>query len=178
VEKIYRYHGDPIAAFDDFEQNRGDDGQPAWQPENWANPTTAALTPLPEGGNALKISFKGGDKMKAAAGKNVDLNLTGAKAIVLDLHSSMPHGFNVSLLFSTRPNWEGFESRPIFVRPGWNRNLRFPLDLDDFKSAKTEWKSYDTPFQPRATVGRIAFLLYNLTEAGEVQVDSLRVERD
>jgi len=99
------------------------------------------------------------------------------KAVVLDIHSGFSEGFSASLWFQTRPDWDGFESRPIFIRPGWNRNLRFPLNLDDFKSSKTGWKNHDSTFHPRNDVSRTGLVLYNLGVAGEVRVDSIRFEK-
>ena len=175
-EKIYRYNGPPLPVVENFGLVTGPDGLPVWSVQDWGNPAAAEIAATPGGGHALKIAFRSGDKMKAAAGRNIEMNLGGAHAIVLDIYSSLPHGFNVALLFSTKPDWLGYESRPIFVRPGWNRNVRFPLNLDDFKTAKNEWKTYDQPFAPRENVGRLDFLLYNLNENGEVKMESLRIE--
>jgi len=175
-EKLYRYSGPELPAFDDFEQAADAEGVPAWRAEDWGNAVTAASAPG-QHGRALKVVFKGGDKAKAAVGRNVELDLANAKALVLDLHSSMKQGFNVAILYQTRPDWTGFESRPVFVRPGANKNLRFPLALDDFKSSKTDWKQYDTAFKPRGQVSRITILLYNLENNGEVSIDNLRIEK-
>jgi hypothetical protein len=175
VEKTYRYHGPPLEVFDAFDGIA--EGQTVWQVDDWANPTQAAVVANPGGGHALKLDFKGGDKMKAAVGRNLELDLSAAKSVVVDIYSSLPHGFNAALLFQTKPDWFGFESRPVFIRPGWNRNLRFPLDLDDFKTAKNDWKAYDQPFRPRNAVGHLHILLYNLGVAGEARIESIRIEK-
>ncbi|HYF50291.1 MAG TPA: DUF4159 domain-containing protein [Planctomycetota bacterium] len=175
-EKTYRYNGPALKPFEDFAEAKDAEGKAIWQAEEWANPTSFEYVADGEQ-RLLKVTFKGGDKMKAAVGRSVNLDLTNAKSVVVDLHSSLRHGFNVSLLMSSMPDWQGFESRPVFVRPGWNRNLRFPLDRDDFKSAKSEWKTYDSAFKPRDHVARLAVLLYNLEEDGEVKIGSIRVEK-
>lgn len=174
-EKIYRYHGPAIKPLDDFEQIVFADGEPVWRAAEWANP--GKLGSASVGGNrALKVDFQGGDKHKAAVEREVNLDLGDAKAVVLDLHSSLTHGLNVSILFHTRDG-SSYESRPVYVRPGWNRNLRFPLAQGDFKSSKNEWKAYDQPFEPRTGVLRLAVLFYNLNEDGAAMIDSLRIER-
>ena len=175
-EKIYRYNGPPLKVVDAFANAVGPDEKSIWSIQEWGNPAKFELTSSADGIRAIKIVFQGGDKMKAAAGRNVEMNLGTASSIVVDIHSSLPHGFNVALLFSTKPDWLGYESRPIFIRPGWNRNVRFPLNLDDFKTAKNDWKVYDQPFKPRESVGHIDFLLYNLNESGDVKIESMRVE--
>ncbi|MCZ7648923.1 MAG: DUF4159 domain-containing protein [Planctomycetota bacterium] len=174
--KLYRYHGPPLRVFDDFVSAGAEAGGKAWRVEEWSNP--AAAEPAQAAGEpVLRVRFKGGDKMKAAVGRAVELNLAQARALVLDLHSGLPNGFNVALLLQTGPDWSSFETRPVYVRPGWNRGIRFPLDLDDFKSDKTEWKAYDTPFRPREQVVRVVVLLYNLREDGTVLLKDLRIEK-
>lgn len=174
-EKIYRYHGPAIKPYDDFEQIAYGDGEPVWRAAEWAN--AGKVSSASTGGNrALKVDFQGGDNHKAAVEREVNLDLSDAKALVLDLHSSLPHGLNVSVLFHARDG-SSYESRPVYVRPGWNRNLRFPLAQGDFKSSKNEWKAYDQPFEPRTGVLRLAVLLYNLKEDGAAMIDSLRIER-
>lgn len=174
-EKIYRYHGPAIKPYDDFEQIAYGDGEPVWRAAEWAN--AGKVSSASTGGNrALKVDFQGGDNHKAAVEREVNLDLSDAKALVLDLHSSLPHGLNVSVLFHARDG-SSYESRPVYVRPGWNRNLRFPLAQGDFKSSKNEWKAYDQPFEPRTGVLRLAVLLYNLNEDGAAMIDSLRIER-
>ncbi|MCY3020393.1 MAG: hypothetical protein NTW87_15345, partial [Planctomycetota bacterium] len=72
-----------------------------------------------------------------------------------------------------------YETRPVFVRPGWNRNLRIPLNLGDMKSgaSKQPWKEYDTPFEPRNDIQRITFLFYNLGDSGAVKLGPLKLEQ-
>jgi hypothetical protein len=176
IEKLYRYHGPALPPFDDFEQAQSADGAPTWVGEDWGNPAQVAVVQTAEG-RLLRATFSGGDKAKVVLSRGVELDLSRAKSVVLDIYSGLSEGLNAALLFNTRPNWEGFETRPIFIRPGWNRNLRFPLDLDDFKTTKSDWKNYDAPFAPRNEVARLSVLIYNLHVGGEVRVDSLRVER-
>ena len=72
-----------------------------------------------------------------------------------------------------------YESRAVFVRPGWNRNLRFPLEMGDMKSSAgpTPWKAYDMPFEPRNAIDRISVLIYNLNETGMVQIGPIREQK-
>jgi hypothetical protein len=175
-QKIYRYSGPDLPVVDDFESNTTAENIPVWVVEDFSNP--AHLTTVKEGeGQALKVTFQGGDKMKAAIGRIFEVDLSSAKSVIFDLHLTVSHGYNVAMLFQTKGDWTGYESRPVFIRPGWNRNLRFPLDLDDFKSSKTEWKSYDTAFKPRENIGKVVIMLYNMNDAGEARIDSLRIEK-
>ena len=176
MAKLYRYHGAPLAVFDEFDRNVNEAGEPVWAIEEWGNPGEVAIE-RNVGGHELRVRMKSGDKAKVVLSRLVELDLSGAKAVVFDLHSGFQEGFNAALLFQTKPDWNGYETRPVYIRPGWNRNLRFPLTLDDFKSSKTGWKEYNTPFQPRTDVGRLCVLLYNLHVNGDVRIDKLRIER-
>jgi hypothetical protein len=176
IEKTYRYKGTPIKPFDEFELTNYQDGTPIWGTEDWGSAGQIGTVWTPEG-REMKVTFKGGEKAKVVVTRLVDLDLGQAKAVVLDLFSALPEGINASLLFATKPDWDGFETRPIFIRPGWNRNLRFPLTLGDFKSSRSQWKNYDTAFEPRVEVGRLSILLYNLGVDGEARVDNLRIEK-
>jgi hypothetical protein len=176
IEKLYRYSGPPLPMFDDFEQAAYPDGHPVWEAADWGDPGQLAAVQTGEG-RLLKVALARGERNKVVLTRAADVDLAGIKAVVLDMHSGLSAGFSASLWLQTRPDWDGFESRPIFVRPGWNRNLRFPLNLDDFKSSKTGWKNYDSAFHPRNDVSRIGLVLYNLGVAGEVRVDSIRFEK-
>jgi hypothetical protein len=72
-----------------------------------------------------------------------------------------------------------YETRPLFVRPGWNRNLRFPLGLGDMKSSvsKQPWKEYDTSFEPRNALERFSILIYNLSDSGSVKIGAIRFQQ-
>jgi len=173
--KLYRYNGPALKAFDDFERATNADGDPIWVAQDWGNPTTSAPAGKP-GERTLRVKLEKGEKFKGAVARVFEVDLSQAKSIVLDLHSAFGQGVNVALLFNARGG-EGYESRPVFVRPGWNKNLRFPLALDDFKSSLANWKEYDQPFNARAQTTRLMILIYNHSENGEVQLTNLRIEK-
>jgi hypothetical protein len=197
VAKLYRYHGPPLKPFDNFTDTHYPDGVPVWSAQEFGNPAETgfvpgASEPRPSGsgvapladargskpsGKAFRALCRGGDKGKVLLGRKTDLDLADAKAIVVDLYWGLGEGIHAALLFQTRPDWDGFETRPIFLRPGWNRNLRFPLNLDDFKSNKTNWKNHDAAFRPRNDVSQLTVVLYTLNEAGELRMESIRIEK-
>ena len=104
--------------------------------------------------------------------------MSKTRALVFDLHSGLTQGLNVSMMFYCKDG-KVYESRAVFIRPGWNRNMRFPLEMGDMKSnsGATPWKNYDNPFEPRDKVERIAVLIYNLTETGTVKVGPIREQK-
>jgi hypothetical protein len=176
-EKIYRYNGPALPALDDYTVDLDKWNKPIWRAEaDWCNPTEMWLLPdVHEKTKVLSVRFTGGEKFKAAVARLLDTDLSAAQALVFDAYSDLKSGANVSLLFNCK-NDRAFESRPVFVRPGWNRNLRFPLNLGDLKSnaSKEPWKNHDTPFEPRNEIERITILIYNLSDSGAMKLGPIR----
>jgi hypothetical protein len=178
-EKMYRYKGPPLPVLDDYTVTLDQWQKPVWVAEQeWCNPTELRfLDDDALKSKAVALDFKGGQKFKAAATRFGQVDLSNSNALVFDLHSSVGRGCNVALLLVSKDG-PSYESRPVFVRPGWNRNLRFPLDKGDMKSSasKEPWKEYDTPFEPRNAIERITILIYNLTDSGSVKIGPLRLQ--
>lgn len=175
-EKVYRYKGPKLPVLDDFQTMMDQYNKPIWQPEkDWCNETAMHFT-LGQNAKAdlLQVTCTGGTKFKSAVTRFMPCDLSGTRALVFDLNSSLAQGLNVSLLFNTKDG-KAYESRAVFVRPGWNRGLRFPLDMGDMKSSasKVPWQAYDTSFEPRKEVERMTILMYNLNESGTIQIGPL-----
>ena len=179
-EKIYRYKGPALPVLDDFSVLLDQWTKPTWAAEkDWCNETLLAFdNNKVEKATIARVTCKAGEKFKAAITRYGLRDLSQTRALVLDLHSSLAQGLNVSLMFHAKDD-KVYESRAVFVRPGWNRNLRFPLEMGDMKSSAgpTPWKSYDTPFEPRNAVDRISVLIYNLNESGTVLVGPIREQK-
>ncbi len=158
-----------------------------WRVEAWGNPGEVSLAPDGAGGEALRIDLKAGDKHKVAVKYDIPahegrrLDLSGVQSILMDVYNGYHGGFRLSLVITTvndRNAWRDFETRSVYLRPGWNRNLCFPLTGATFKSRETGWKGYDTPLANAGTCGKLSFFFYN---GGRIQtavtVDNIRFER-
>jgi len=179
-EKLYRYNGPALPVADDFSVANDQNNKPFWVAEKeWCNETQLwVLDEKPEKSKVLAVRFSSGAKHKAAVARQGAMDLSKSLALVFDLHSDLKSGCNIALLINTKGG-RAYETRPVFSRPGWNRNLRFPLNLGDFKSSasKEPWKEYDTPLEPRDQVERVTVLIYNLTESGAVKIGPLRIQK-
>jgi hypothetical protein len=180
-EKIYRYNTGPeLPVLDNFTVLEDHYKKPVWIAEkDWCNETALEIVDdKAEKGKVARVTCKAGEKFKAAITRASDCDLSATHALVFDLHSTLTQGFNVALLFH-RKDGKAFESRVVFVRPGWNRNLRFPLEMGDMKSdaGPQPWKNYDTPFEPRNAIDRMSVLLYNLNESGTVIIGPIREQK-
>ncbi|HYG75803.1 MAG TPA: DUF4159 domain-containing protein [Planctomycetota bacterium] len=178
-EKLYRYSGPELPVFDNYLEPLDKWNKPIWSAEaEWCNETQ--LWTIDDKTEKMKIQavrFSGGTKHKAAIARNGLIDLSKTQAVVFDLHSDLKSGCNIALLINTKDG-KAYETRPVFSRPGWNRNLRFPLNMGDLKSSasKVPWKDYDTPLEPRDQVERITILIYNLTESGAVKIGPLKLQ--
>ena len=180
VEKIYRYKGAPLPVLDDFSVLTDKWQKPIWLAEKeWCNDTQMQIGKDPEENrDLLLLRFAGGPKFKAAVTRNASLDLGGVQAVVFDLNSGVQRGLNVSLMFNLK-NGKAYETRPVYVRPGWNRNLRFPLNMGDMKSSAspTPWKDYDTAFDAAGGVERMSVLIYNLADGGTAKIGPIELQR-
>jgi hypothetical protein len=120
----------------------------------------------------------GGANFKAAVTRTGLADLAATRALVFDMFSKLKQGFYVSLLFVCTDN-RSYETRGVFVRPGWNRNLRFPLNLGDMKSntGKPPWKEHSVTFEPRNEVERFSILFYNQSDTGYVKIRPIRRQK-
>jgi hypothetical protein len=183
-EKIYRYKGPPLPVLDDFTVLTDQWNKPIWRIEEkkeneppWTNPTALAFeNSVTEKSKIARVSCGGGTLFKSVITRYGDVDLSKTQALVFDLNSGLAKGINVSLIFWNKDD-KAYETRCVFVRPGWNRNLRFPLGMGDFKSASNSWQKYDAAFEPRNAVARFAIMLYNLTDSGTVLIGPIREQK-
>jgi hypothetical protein len=147
--------------------------------KEWCNQTALRIAEDPDDRRVTAlVDFAGGDKFKAAITRYGVSDLSAVQAIVLDLYSSLKRGFDVSFLFFGKDG-AVYETRPLFVRPGWNRNLRFPLNLGDLKSSASNppWRAHDVTFEPRNAIERFSILFYNQNDTGYVKIGPIRQQK-
>lgn len=150
----------------------------------WSNPGRITIAPDGAGGKALRVDMREGEKHKVAVKYEIPaqqgrrLDLSGAKSIVLDLYNSHHGGFGASLVLTTfGQTWQDFESQSVYLKPGWNRNIRFSLTGKTFKTRKTGWKNYDSSVENPENCGKITLLLYNRGRIeASVLLDNIRLE--
>jgi len=159
-----------------------------WTLETWGNAGAVSLAPDGAGGEALRVDLQKGDKHKVAVKYDIPahegrrLDLSKVQAIVLDVYNGHQGGFRLSLVITTvgdKNDWRDFETPSLYLRPGWNRNARFPLAGAQFKSRETGWANFDTPLANAATCGKLAFFFYNGERIStSVTVDNIRFEAE
>lgn len=160
-----------------------------WAGEKWGNPVTLSRSDDGTGGGALRVRVAPGAATRAAvsftvpdaAGRRMDVG--GARAQYADVFNAGNSEVKVSLSLTnqTGSGWDEFETAPVELRPGWNRNVRFVLS--GMRSRRAE----SSP-DPRVRRGYIYGLhggkacakvtyYFHTAAAGEFLLDNLRWEK-
>jgi hypothetical protein len=175
-----------VTPLEDFDTLRP--GPSAWAAEAWGNPADVWLAPDGAGGQALRVDMQPGTGGRvalrylppASTGRRIDLS--GAAALVLDLYNGHTDPLDVSLVLTTYDDahgWRDFESRPLTLRPGWNRMVRFGLHGADFRSRETGWRNFDSRLANPDLCGKLGLFLYNgsIRETAPVLIDNMGLQR-
>ena len=129
-----------------------------------------------QGQKALRITLPGqGAKGKLHLRREVELDLSQATALLVDITSPAAN-LSAALALKSSPGDIYQEIKPVSLKAGLNARVRFPLDKDIWKNAKTNWEYNGLPVNLK-TVFRLILLLNTGEESsGSFVVDNLRVE--
>jgi hypothetical protein len=129
-----------------------------------------------QGKSALRITLRGkGAKGKLHLRREVNMDLSQASAVLVDV-TSPADNLSVALALKSAPNDIYQEIKPVSLKAGLNRGIRFPLDRNVWKNEKTKWE-YNGPPVNLQSVRRLILLLNTGEESkGAFVIDSLRVE--
>ena len=129
-----------------------------WEVDNKAEAVvlTVVQTNATEGTHALLIDFPKQGRDKVIVCHAVNRDLTSIGGLVLDATNPQSSALDVAIALQTGSNWEWFESKPVTLKPGLNKNVRFDLTGKKFKSNRT--KTLDTALQYTDAVSNVAEL--------------------
>lgn len=169
------YAGEEAVVFhvyDDFEKEN------EWAVESAADHAELSLADgnASEGARALCVKFKACGKGQFEIRREVDLNLSGARHLSVDiLNEADP--MQVKLAVRTYPGMKLFESPAQPLEKGWNKNLQFGLTSKDISSKgdsvySSDWSYYND------MVTRLSFVFGEEdNQEGTVYVDNMRFDR-
>ncbi|HEY3320689.1 MAG TPA: cellulase family glycosylhydrolase [Planctomycetota bacterium] len=129
-----------------------------------------------QGNKALRITLKGkGAKSKLHLRREVDMNLSQASTVVLDI-TAPADDMTAALAFKCAPGDIYQEARPTTLHSGLNKDVKFALDQSIWKSHKSNWEYSGPPINLQC-VRRIILLLGNGEESrGSFLVDNMRID--
>jgi len=131
---------------------------------------------ITQGQKALRVALRGkGRKGKMLLRRDVEIDLSQASGLVIDVHSTSDK-MSVALALKCRPNDIYQEAKPVNLKKGLNRDVRLVLDSKDWKNAETKWEYGGPPVNPDK-VFRVMLLVFTGNEdKGAITFDNLRVE--
>ncbi len=158
-----------------FESFEGDISQ--WQPV--ANTLLIKSNAYPtDGSKSLRIDYQGAFVPNGTTPeffykpqKGI-IDVSSFSHVQFDVYNPGPP-IQMDMAFKTGPVTEWIESNSITVSSGWNRNLDIPLLGNNFKSARTAWKMWDT-LRNSNQVREIHFKINNTYGLGTIYLDNIR----
>ncbi|MGQ9778339.1 MAG: hypothetical protein ACUVRM_00475 [Bacillota bacterium] len=139
--------------------------------DNNATGVALATEYASEGKQSLKLSFFG-PGLKACAYIDKDMDLSNAKAVMLDLYNATSGG-KVAVAVCTGDSWKWQESQMIEVGPGWNKGLSFDLTSANWKSADTGWAYVAKPVDLDKVKRFVVLFWEGLEKSGAVYIDNI-----
>ncbi|MCY3024365.1 MAG: cellulase family glycosylhydrolase [Planctomycetota bacterium] len=128
-----------------------------------------------QGKKALRITLRDkGLRGKIQLRRDVSLDLSQASAVLVDITSSSDQ-FSAALGLKTSGDMYQ-ESKAVQLRNGLNREVRFPLEGNNWKNAQSKWEFTGPPVNLQSVRRMVLLFLTNDESRGVIQVDNLRVE--
>ena len=129
-----------------------------------------------QGKKALRIALQGKGKTgRLHLRRDVELNLSHARAILLDI-TSPADDLSMALAFKGSPDDLYQESMPVGLKEGLNRDVRIPLDENNWKNAESKWNFSGPPVNLKFIKRVMIYLSTGNESSGNFLVDNLRIE--
>ncbi|MDI6783121.1 MAG: DUF5060 domain-containing protein, partial [bacterium] len=129
-----------------------------------------------EGKSALQLQFNNTGKGKAAISRESGQDLSNLSAMLVDITNATNTNLEVAVAFQTGGSWEWFESKPLTLKPGLNKALRFDLTKSEFKCSVSEWQHTEPLGRKDQLKGMSLLIFPSETKQATVYIDNLRFE--
>lgn len=149
-----------------------------WDQEalQWSNPVEAKVTTIdtPDGtAPALQLSFKPGDKDKAAVKRSIHLIIGEDSVLTLQAQNPGDKPVSLAVAVKTGGKYIFHESPLLTVKPGKDlQTLRFDLKAANFKSAATSWANTGK-VADLGDVKELQLLIYNGMSDGTLLITGM-----
>ena len=153
----------------------------SWAPVPWDNAHAVELSAVKnnttEGDRALRMDIKEDvSKSKNKAGIFHEENLDLSKHnLVLDIFVQSSEAASAAVGFETGNGWTYYESTPVKLKKGWNKDVVFELDKANFECKRSKW-DYNVNLANRDDIRKIVILIYDTVrfEAETIYIDNIR----
>jgi len=158
--------------------DEGLEADAGWSTEAWGS-TVEISVGAPQGTNdtMLRAFLAGAEKDKINLMIEEDFDLTGKKAMTLEVYNFTKKHLNLAVAFINLPGWKFYESLPVTVLPTGDNPKRVSFDLTTsrFKCAETKWRHKSRLKNP-ATIKKIYLLIYTDQTGEWVYFNNIRFE--
>ncbi len=119
---------------DDFESGL------RWVAESSADSVALSITTdnATQGRHSLLVTFPNTGRDKVVIGHREERDLTSITGLVLDVTNPQTNAVDLAIALQTGGKWMWFETAPVSMTPGLNRNVRFILTGKTFKTERTQ----------------------------------------
>ncbi|MFA5339014.1 MAG: sugar-binding protein [Candidatus Omnitrophota bacterium] len=153
----------------------------SWTPIPWDNAHEVGLSRVrdnaTEGSRALRMDIKEDvSKSKNKAGIFHEENLDLSKHnLVLDIYVQSSEAASAAVGFETGNGWTYYESTPVKLKKGWNKDIVFVLDKANFECKRSKW-NYNANLANRDDIRKVVILIYDtvMFEAETIYIDNIR----
>ncbi len=149
-------------------------GRHGWRVESWSSPAAIGLAPDGKGGNSLVASVLNNTSGKVGVSYDIPeynnrrIDLGGYTKACVDIFNTSENPVKASLLltaYTPERGWDEFETKPVLLKNGWNRNTVF--ELSGLLSRLEGRKSYSSKLHGAEQCARVTVLLRT---SGKVKV--------
>ncbi len=153
----------------------------SWASIPWDNAHEVELSVVKdnatEGNRALRMNIKEDvSKSKNKAGIFHEENLDLSKHnLVLDIYVQSSEAASAAIGFETGNGWTYYESTPVKLKKGRNKDVVFELDKANFECKRSKWE-YTANLANRDDIRKVVILIYDTArfEAETIYIDNIR----
>lgn len=126
-----------------------------------------------DGLRSLRVAFTNVGRQNIELRREVRLDLTQMEALLADVYVAATEPMQLAILFRVGPALRLYETPPVTLVNGWNRDIVFDLRAEIFKSDAST--NFDALFDGRDDVRRISLLIgIGNNKTGVVEIDNIR----
>ncbi len=157
----------------------GFEGVLTWKADTVGDPATLSIVPenATEGNNSLHVNFQNMGKGEAIIYREGNVDLSHSMSLMLDITNPQSEVVFIATAFQTGSDWVYYESKPVPLQPGLNKNVLFYLTSSEYRCAESQWK-FSSNLRNRDQVQRINFLIFTGSyKTGDIYLDNIRLQQ-
>ena len=177
ADELLRWDERPKPPERDWESFEGAD---RWRAAAWTRGAEVSIVSerATDGRKALLVRSAAKRAEKAVVQCAQMLDLSPHRWLVLDIYADSP--CRLAVAFTVGTDRQHFETPPVLLKPGWNRDVAFDLRARHFKSQQSNWQHTARLELRRMVRETLLVLLPAQEDSGRISawIDDIRFVRD